>query len=258
MSTGRTRHRWWPPTAGRRKRNPDAAAGAGTPRHSPQWSCAGAGRSARRTARRAGRTRRSPSRAARCGRPCAGSGRRSPCRCSPAGGRRAGRRPTGTGTCPARTASRRPRGDGRGRPWGRTGWAPGTSPAPPSSPASGPRSHSAMAAVYLWPGMSSVCSVISGHLTNLCPVERIPGAQKSPSRRRGRRAVAALSRQHGSLRSRAALVMVRSVARSAGSSRAGSAATGRLATTRPGVCGTRHRPPVCPSSARLEGARSGC
>ena len=66
----------------------------------PRWRPAGGCRSARRTARRAGRRRRSPGCAGRCGRSCAGSGRRRRWRCSPAGGRRAGPRRTGTGTCP--------------------------------------------------------------------------------------------------------------------------------------------------------------
>ena len=61
-----------------------------------------------RTARRAARRRRSPSRAARCGRSCAGTGPRRRCRCSPAGGRRAARPRTGTGTCPARRTWVRP------------------------------------------------------------------------------------------------------------------------------------------------------
>ena len=113
----------------------------GTARCSPRSSYAGAGRSARRTARPAARTRRSPSRAARCGRPCGGSGRSCRCRCSPAGARRAGRRRTGTGTCPARTASvPRPVG-GRGRPSPRSGWGRRRCSSPPSSPATGARSR---------------------------------------------------------------------------------------------------------------------
>ena len=83
---------------------PGAAAGGAWWRCWPRWWCGGAGRSAPRTARPAGRRRRSPWCARRCARSCAGSGRRRRCRCSPAGGRRAGRRRWGRGTCPARTA----------------------------------------------------------------------------------------------------------------------------------------------------------
>ena len=93
---------------GCRRPGPAGAAARGTARRWPRWWSAGGCRSAPRTARRAGRTRRSPSGAARCSRPSACSGCSSRCRCSPAGARRAGRRRTGTGTCPARAASGAP------------------------------------------------------------------------------------------------------------------------------------------------------
>ena len=97
---------------------------------------AGAGPSAPRTARRAGRTRRSPWRAARCGRSCAGSGRTRRCRCSRAGGRRAGPAPLGYGNMsstysfgrvghPARSVARARR----------PGSGPRTCPPAPSGPA---------------------------------------------------------------------------------------------------------------------------
>ena len=73
-------------------------------------------RSARRTARPAGRRRRSPSRAARCRRSSGGSGRRRRWRCSRAGAPRAAPPRTGRGTCRARRACR-----DRPRPAARTG-----------------------------------------------------------------------------------------------------------------------------------------
>ena len=58
------------------------------------------------------------------------AGEDSRCRCSPAGGRRAGPRRTGTGTCPARTASARRRAGGRGRPAAPVGFGAWNVPSP--------------------------------------------------------------------------------------------------------------------------------
>ena len=108
-------------TAARRRPDPAGAAGSGTGRRSPRWSCADGYRSAPRTARRAARTRRSPSGAGRCTRSSGGTACSSRYRCSPAGARRAAPPRTGTGTCPARTASALPRADASGSASGPTG-----------------------------------------------------------------------------------------------------------------------------------------